>query len=87
MHYIFNEISRHPQNYIVGIILFFFVTFLLFFYRFESHIQRQVIYLASGMYLGWSLWHHYRRGDITISIIMEYLLLALFALIVVSSTL
>jgi Ca2+/Na+ antiporter len=87
MHHIFNQINKHPQNYVVGVILLFSISFLLIYYRFEPHIQRQVVYLASALYLGWSLWHHYRRGDITVSIMMEYLLLALFALIVVSATL
>jgi len=62
------------------------VSFLLVYYRFDGHTQRQVVYLGTGLYLGWSLWHHYRRGDITASIMMEYLILALLALIVVSST-
>lgn len=87
MKHVFHEINKHPQNYIVGVILLLSISFLLFFYRFDPHVQRQVIYLASGLYLGWSLWHHYRRGDITASIMMEYLLLALLALIVVSTTL
>ncbi|OIP87786.1 hypothetical protein CO009_04310 [Candidatus Shapirobacteria bacterium CG_4_8_14_3_um_filter_35_11] len=87
MHHIFNEIKHYPQNYIVALILAISVSFLLLFYRFDAHTQRQVVYLTSGLYLGWSLWHHYRRGDITTSIMMEYLLLALLALIVVSTTL
>lgn len=87
MKHIFNEIKRHPQNYIIGLFLASSISFLLYFYRFDTHIQRQIVYLASGLYLGWSLWHHYRRGDITTSIMMEYLLLALLALIVVSTTL
>jgi hypothetical protein len=87
MKHVFNEIKKQPQNYVVGIILAISISFLLFFYNGQPHVQRQVVYLASGLYLGWSLWHHYRRGDITTSIMMEYLLLALFALIVVSTTL
>lgn len=87
MKHIFNEIRRHPHNYLVGVIVTIPILYLLYFYRFDSHTQRQVIYLASGLYFGWSLWHHYRRGDITSSIMMEYLLLALLALIVVSTTL
>lgn len=87
MHHLYREISKHPQNYVVGLILAASVSFLLIYYRFDSHALRQIVYLASGLYLGWSLWHHYRRGDITTSIMMEYLLLALLALIVVSTTL
>lgn len=87
MKHIFNEINRHPQNYVVGLILAISISFLLFYYRFDTQIQRQVVYFASGIYFLWSLWHHYRRGDITISIMMEYILLALLALIVVSATL
>ena len=87
MKHIFNEIKKHPQNYVIGSMLAISVSFLLYYYRFDTHTQRDVVYLTSGLYLSWSLWHHYRRGDITVSIMMEYLLLALFALIVVSATL
>ncbi len=87
MKHIFHEIKKHPQNYAVGIILVLSISFLFYFYNGQPYVQRQVVYLASGLYLGWSLWHHYRRGDITASIMMEYLLLALLALIVVSTTL
>jgi hypothetical protein len=84
---IFREIKKHPLNYLILFLLFLFVGILLIVFRFDSHNQRRIVYLTAGLYLGWSLYHHYRRGDLSLSIFIEYLLLALFALIVVAATL
>lgn len=84
---VFQEIRKHPLNYLILFFLFLLIGILLFIFRFNSHNQRRVVYLAAGLYLAWSLYHHYRRGDLSLSIFIEYLLLALFALIVVAATL
>ena len=86
---IFNEMKKNPLNYIIiGVI--FIVSSLLFFYfrqNFDSHDQRRVVYVTAALYLFWSLYHHYRRGDLQLSIIIEYLLLAFFAVLVAVTTL
>ena len=84
---VFREIRKHPLNYLILFLLFLFIGILLFTFRFDSHNQRRIIYLAAALYLGLSLYHHYRRGYLSLSIFIEYLLLALFALIVVAATL
>lgn len=86
---IFNEIKKHPINYLIlGVILI--VAALTFFYfrqNFDTHDQRRVVYVTAALYLFWSLYHHYRRGDLQLSIILEYLLLAIFAVIIALTTL
>jgi len=86
---ILNEIKKHPLNYLIlGIILI--IAALAFFYfrqNFDTHDQRRVVYVTAALYLFWSLYHHYRRGDLQLSIILEYLLLAVFAVIIALTTL
>ncbi|MBI2464930.1 hypothetical protein HYV64_02195 [Candidatus Shapirobacteria bacterium] len=73
------------ENIILGFIL---VTglFLYIYFRNNSHYQRNIIYLTGGSYFLWSLYHHYQKGDLHLSIIIEYLIIILFALVVISST-
>lgn len=86
---IFNEIKKHPLNYLVLGLIFVVAAIVLFYFRqnFDAHDQRRVVYVTAGLYLVWSLYHHYRRGDLQLSIILEYFLLALFAVIVALTTL
>lgn len=86
---ILNEIKKNPLDYIILAIIFITAFTLFFFFRqnFDSHNQRRVIYATAALYLLWSLFHHYRRGDLQASIIVEYLLLAIFAVIIALTTL
>lgn len=86
---ILKEIKKNPLDYIVLAIIFIAAFVLFFFFRqnFDSHNQRRVIYATTALYLLWSLFHHYRRGDLQASIIVEYLLLAIFAVIIALTTL
>jgi len=86
---IFNEIKKHPLNYLILGIIFIVATILFFHFRqnFDAHDERRVVYVTAALYLFWSLYHHYKRGDLQLSIILEYALLALFAVIVAVTTL
>jgi len=86
---IFQEIKKHPLNYLILTVIFVLASILLFYFRqnFDAHDQRRVVYVTAALYLAWSLFHHYRRGDLHLSIILEYILLALFAVIVAATTL
>ncbi len=86
---IFNEIKKNPINYLILGLIFIIALVLFFYFRqnFDTHDQRRLVYLTAALYLFWSLYHHYRRGDLQFSIILEYLLLAFFAVIVALTTL
>lgn len=86
---IFNEIKKHPLNYLILGVILIIAAFVFLYFRqnFDAHDQRRVIYVTAGLYLIWSLFHHYRRGDLHFSIILEYFLLALFAIIIALTTL
>lgn len=86
---ILKEIKKNPIDYVILaiILVIAFVLFIFFNHNFDAHNQRRVIYTTAALYLLWSLFHHYRRGDLQASIIIEYLLLAIFAVIIALTTL
>ena len=86
---ILKEIKKNPFDYVILaiILVIAFVLFIFFNQNFDAHNQRRVIYATAAIYLLWSLFHHYRRGDLQASIIIEYLLLAIFAVIIALTTL
>lgn len=84
---LFKEIYQKPIEYGVLFIVFFVASVLFFIFRYESHFQRNVVYATSGLYFLWSLYHHYQRGDLHLSIVIEYLVFILLALIIATTTL
>lgn len=84
---IFKEISQKPLEYITLAIVFLIGLVFFFIYTFDPHSQRRVVYATATCYFLWSLYHHYKRGDLEFSIIIEYLVFALFGIILITSTL
>lgn len=87
MKFLFKEIKQKPVEYIALGLIFVIALGMFLLFRSDSHDQRRVVYAASAAYFGWSLYHHYRRGDLETSIIIEYLVFILLVLVVVSTTL
>ena len=86
---ILQEIKKHTLNYLILGIIFTISIFLFFYFRlhFDTRDQRILVYSTAVLYFIWSIFHHYRRGDLQLSIILEYFLLCLFAVIVAMTTL
>ena len=82
-----SEIKQKPIEYLSLACLLMISAILFVAFRYDSHIQRRVIYGTGAVYIFWSLLHHYRRGDLLLSIVIEYLLIALLAIVIISSTL
>lgn len=82
----FREFKAHPLSFILlfaGLILS-----LLFYVYFahDPHFERFVVLGLSGIYFLWSLVHHHQKGDLSTSIVIEYLLIALLAVVFLLST-
>lgn len=84
---LFKEISQKPGEYISLLIVFILSAIAFYLFSFDPRAQRRVIYAAAACYFLWSLYHHYKRGDLHISIVIEYLIVALFGIVLISSTL
>ncbi len=73
------EVRQKPAEYIIlGII--FLCSLILYFVLPQGHSRRIVVYILAGNYFLWSIVHHYLRGDLSLSIIVEYLVMALFGI-------
>lgn len=84
---IFLQVRKYPLQFIsLSLILCLGGTFFILF-SYNPEMQRNAIYATALGYLFWSIYHHYKRGDLHISIIVEYLVLILLALILVTQTL
>jgi hypothetical protein len=83
---IFREIESKPLEYLLLFLILFggAIVFMLFSYDHSS--QRWAVYFTSAFYFLWSIYHHYRRGDLHLSILVEYLVIILFALVLLTAT-
>jgi hypothetical protein len=71
------EVRQKPAEYLtLGIV--FLLALILYFLLPQAQSRRIIVYCLAGSYFLWSLIHHYFRGDLTLSIVVEYLVMALF---------
>lgn len=87
MRFLFRYLRQKPIDFIL--LFFFFAICLVSFFIFstDGHPRRFVVYITAAGYFLWSLAYHYRRGDLHLSIVLEYLVMALLGVIVLSTTL
>ena len=81
------QVKKHPLEYLTLTLILIAGAASFLFFAYNPALQRRLVYATSAAYFAWSLFHHHRRGDLTLSIIVEYLIFALFAIILLSSTL
>jgi hypothetical protein len=60
---------------------------MIFIFRHQNQIQFELVVLATILYLGTALLHHHFDKSLTIEVILEYILIALFAIIVIGGIL
>ncbi|MBU4210542.1 hypothetical protein KKC08_04660 [Patescibacteria group bacterium] len=84
---ILKDLKKNPFEFILLFLILLTGALFFLYFSFNSHYQRRVIYATGAAYCFWSLIHHYRRGDLQLSIVVEYILIALFATILLTGTL
>lgn len=82
-----NEIKQKPVEYIALALVFLVGLLIYFFADISSHSQRFVVYFLAASYFFWSIIHHYRRGDLSPSIVVEYLVMALLGIVLLTASL
>ena len=80
------EIQKKPLEYIF--LALFFVIGLCFyiFADISASGKRSIVIAMASGYFFWSLYHHYKRGDLSIHILIEYLVIALFGVVLFTGT-
>lgn len=81
------EIKQKPFEYLSLATVFLFGLLIYFFADISDHTQRLVVYSMAASYFFWSINHHYRRGDLSISIVVEYLVMALLGIVLLTASL
>ena len=80
------EIKQKPLEYIF-LLICLVSGFFVYIFTDNNQLRRWIIYLVGVSYFCWSLYHHYKRGDLHLSIIIEYLLIILLGIVFISGTL
>jgi len=80
------EVKKKPLEYIF-LVLFFVVGLCFYLFADISDSGKRFIAIAlAGGYFFWSLYHHYKRGDLNLSIIIEYLVIILFGIVLLTGS-
>lgn len=87
MQDIFSQIKKHPLQFICLSLILSAGGIAFIFFNYNPETQRNIIYITGVGYFFWSIYHHYKRGDLHISVVIEYLILILLALILITQTL
>ena len=81
------EIKQKPYEYLTLALVFIIGLLIYFFADINSHTQRLVVYFLAASYFFWSIFHHYKRGDLSVSIVTEYLVMALLGIVLLTVSL
>jgi hypothetical protein len=80
------NLFRYPTEFFLLALLLGSSMVLYFVFGYSPQIRRYLICLSGLLYWGWSLYYHWRRGDLNLSILVEYLVFALLGVIVLLSS-
>lgn len=80
------EVKDKPFEYLLLLFIFTF-SFIAYFFIPSNQLRRWIIAFIALLYFCWSLYHHHKRGDLQLSIVIEYLLVILIGIIIISTTL
>ena len=78
-----NQITwKHLWYYLVLIVAQLSGIALLLFLAYDRFIQFVVVCFMSSFYVGWSILHHYHHHNVTLKIVIEYILIGLLGVVV-----
>lgn len=77
---------RYPLEFLLLALLLVACAILFLAFGSTPHLRRNLTIITAATYLAWSLFYHWRRGDLTFSILVEYLVFALLGVVVLLST-
>lgn len=79
------DIKIHLSHYLSLLVILNIGLGAFFFFRFNPSYQATVIVVTSLAYVFWGIIHHFLCEDLHVKIVLEYLLIALLANLVVLS--
>lgn len=81
------EIHYHLVRYLVLTAILVFGLLFFFLSAHDPSLQLKIVFVSLVAYVLWGVVHHYLGKDLTALIVLEYVLVAAVALIIISSLL
>lgn len=80
-----DDIKLHLSHYITLLVILNIGVGAFFFFKFNPSYQAVIVVLTSASYVLWGVVHHLLCGDLHLKIVLEYILIALLANLLVLS--
>jgi hypothetical protein len=78
---IFQEVRKHPFDYFILILGLLVMAANFFILSHRPDVQAKIILIGAVYYVVWGVFHHWRRRDLCLRILVEYLAIGILALI------
>ena len=81
------DFSRHPLHYFTLLSVQMIGLWGIFWFSFQPAMQLYILIAMSISYVVWGIIHHHEHKNINSKIIFEYVLIAMFAVLIFGSLL
>lgn len=81
------RVTRHLQHYLPLMGVVFVGFFGFWFLRYDKSLQMAVSIATGSAYVAWGIIHHHIHRDLHISVVVEYLAIAILGLVIIFSML
>ncbi len=78
------EFKQHKGEYYVLFLVLLVELVAILGFSYNIQTQKWVVYLMGVTYFVWSIIYHYRRRNLQVSIVVEYLVFILFGILLLS---
>lgn len=79
------DFARHPLHYFVLLCAQLIGLWGMFWFSHDSLTQFAIIIYMTVAYLVWGIFHHHQHRDLHLKIVLEYLLFAVLAVLLLGS--
>ncbi len=81
------QFTRHLQHYLPLMGIVFVGFFGFWFLRYDKSLQMAVSIASAVGYVSWGIIHHHIHRDLQVSVVIEYLAIAILGVVIVASML
>lgn len=81
------DFAHHPLHYFVLLCIMVVGLWGIFWFDYNQSLQLGIVISLAISYVAWGVVHHWQHKDLHIKIIFEYLLVAIFAILIFASLL
>ena len=80
-----HDFAHHPLHYFVLLCVMLVGLWGIFWFDYHRLLQLGILVSMAASYVVWGVVHHHHHHDLHIKIVFEYLLVAIFAVLIFAS--